>query len=197
MDDIMWLRFLMMVSIFAVLCNGYEDRYSCDFNGRWCMWYPKNLTDTCNWKLNDGQYQGKQGYVVLDGANNCYAQLRWAFLWFPVNPKMITFEYYVTGPGPYSLNVTSEKSYKPEWTCQIQPGDQKRVGRAAPMRVSKNVTSTMAHLSSCSITSAASMANDVSLSIGPYDAQYERGPVYEVPVILRCVSPFVTSTFSH
>lgn len=132
----MWLRFLLMIAIFAVLCNGYEDKYSCDFNGRWCMWYPKNLTDTCNWKLHDGQYQGKQGYIVLDGANNCYAQLRWAFLWFPVNPKMITFEYYVTGPGPYSLNVTSEKSYKPEWTCQIQPGDQKRVGHAAPMRVS-------------------------------------------------------------
>lgn len=72
------------------------------------------------------------GYLYLKGANRCSSRFTRKFGWYDdSNTNYLTIEYYVTGPGPFSLSVSNEKRSRLDWMCSIEPGKKRRLAHVS------------------------------------------------------------------
>ena len=82
------------------------------------------------------------GYIFLKADFNCHSRIQYAFkMWDNSDTNYLNFEYYVLGPGPFTLSVSNDvEDYKVNWGCRIQPGRQRR---EAHVKVTGNAVRTI------------------------------------------------------
>ena len=67
--------------------------------------------------------------MYLNGAPHCSSSIKWTFGRFDGSgDNFLTIEYYVKGPGPFSLQVFQGYNWPniQAWSCSVQPGNIKR-----------------------------------------------------------------------
>lgn len=123
--------FVFILSFLTItLASGYKYT-ACNFDRSYenlCGWYVEPGY-YCQWTQKLRHYS-KKGYLYLNGTDDCTANLTKTFGMFDGwSDEYFTIEYYVIGPGPFTLKVSTYKLGE-IWSCEIQPRNSiKRMAR--------------------------------------------------------------------